>query len=229
MNFCLYLLFKMPFDIRFQTPFKMIVSGPSGSGKSTWVNNLLRLKSVIFTKEPAKIFLFYKIMQDIYVEMQENGLVDELINFNENSHNLEDIANMVHPYRDTGGSLLIFDDSMTDLSKYFEDIFCNLSHHENASVILIVQNLFFQSNTFRTISLQSDYMNLMKNRRDQQQVGILAKQFNQNNSAYVTAAYENATKTAYSYLLLDFEPKTKEVVRVRTHLFEFPCKVYIPK
>jgi len=53
----------MPFDIRFQTPFKMIVSGPSGSGKSTWVNNLLRLKSVIFTKEPAKIFLFYKIMQ----------------------------------------------------------------------------------------------------------------------------------------------------------------------
>jgi hypothetical protein len=69
----------------------------------------------------------------------------------------------------------------------------------------------------------------MKNCRDQQQVSILAKQFNQNNSAYVTAAYENATKTAYSYLLLDFEPKTKEVVRVRTHLFEFPCKVYIPK
>ena len=78
MNFCLYLLFKMPFDIRFQTPFKMIVSGPSGSGKSTWVNNLFRLKSVIFTKEPAKIFLFYKIMQDIYVRdnLKRRSLTD---------------------------------------------------------------------------------------------------------------------------------------------------------
>jgi hypothetical protein len=79
------------------------------------------------------------------------------------------------------------------------------------------------------MSLNSDYMNIMKNCRDQQQVSILAKQFNQYNSAYVIGAYESATKEAYSYLLLDFEPNSEEVVRVRTHLFEFPCKVYIPK
>jgi hypothetical protein len=69
----------------------------------------------------------------------------------------------------------------------------------------------------------------MKNCRDQQQVSILAKQFNRNNSAYIIDAYNSATIDPYSYLFLDFEPNSKEKVRVRTHLFEFPCKVYIPK
>jgi hypothetical protein len=77
-------------------------------------------------------------MQDIYTEMQAVGLFDELINVHQNLPDLQGIASMVHPYRDKGGSLLISDDSMTDLSKYFEDLFCNLSHHEKASVIFLV-------------------------------------------------------------------------------------------
>ncbi len=69
----------MPHDIRFKTSFNCLVSGMSGSGKTTWVKNLLTLKKQLLTEEPARVFLFYKVMQDIYLEMENTGLVNESI------------------------------------------------------------------------------------------------------------------------------------------------------
>jgi septin family protein len=73
----------MPYDIRFKTPFNCIVAGMSYSGKTTWVKNLLTLRDKIFTEQPTRIFLFYKVMQDIYVEMEADGLVHELVSVND--------------------------------------------------------------------------------------------------------------------------------------------------
>jgi hypothetical protein len=156
-------------------------------------------------------------MQDIYLEMEETGLVNELINVSENLPSLNEIQEMVHKYKDLGGSLLIFDDTMTDLHEDFEQIFCNISHHENASVIFLTQNLFYQNKVFRTMSLNC------------QQISILAKQFSPNNNAYITKAYAEATKKPYSYLLLDFKPDGPQNLRVRSNIFEFPCIAYIEK
>jgi uridine kinase len=219
----------MPYDIRFRNPFNLLISGASSSGKTTWVKNLLSLKPKLFTELPAKTFLFYKVMQDIYLEMEETGLVNELINVSENFPSLNEIQEMVHKYKDQGGSLLIFDDTMTDLHEDFEQIFCNISHHENASVIFLTQNLFYQNKVFRTMSLNCHYMVLMKNDRDKQQISILAKQFSPNNNAYITKAYAEATKKPYSYLLLDFKPEGPQNLRVRSNIFEFPCIAYIEK
>lgn len=219
----------MPHDIRFQTSFNCIVSGASSSGKTTWVKNLLTLKSKLFTEEPAKVILFYKVMQDIYLEMETTGLVNELININEHFPTLDEIVEIVHGYKDKGGSLLIFDDTMTDINPDFEQLFCNISHHENASIIFLTQNLFYRNKSFRTMSLNCHYMVLMKNDRDKQQTSILAKQFSPTNNAFIVQAFADATKKPYSYLLLDFKSSTPQNLRVRTNIFEFPCIAYLEK
>ena len=219
----------MPYDIRFQTSFNCIVSGVSGSGKTTWVQKLLTLKSQLLTEDPARVILFYKVMQDMYLEMENSGLVHELINVNDHMPTVEEVNEIVIKYKDQGGSLLIFDDTMTDITKDFEHIFCNLSHHANASVIFLTQNLFYKNPIFRTMSLNAHYLVLMKNDRDKQQISILAKQFSPNNSRFITESYIDATKKPFSYLLLDFKNNSPQNLRVRANIFEFPCTVYIEK
>jgi len=220
-----------PWDIRFKTSFNCIVHGPSGTGKTTFVRNLLTLRELMFTTPPAKVILFYNMHQLIYEEMKNETLVDELINVSSNFPSLEEIVNMVHPYKDSGGSLLIFDDVLTQLNPDFERIFCNLSHHENASVIFMSQNLFYRSGIYRTLSLNAHYFVFMKNDRDKQQISTLARQICPGNSEYIVQAYEEATKKPYSYLVADFRPDTPPTIRLRSHLFpsECPTVVYLEK
>ena len=218
-------------DIRFKVPFNCIVSGVSGSGKTTWVKNFLKIKDQILDKDQGHVILFYKAMQDIYLEMENEGLVNTIVNVNEHSMSLDFIYDSVHEYKDKGGSLLIFDDAMSDINKDFENIFCNLIHHENCSVIFLTQNLFYKNDTFRTMSLNTHYLVLMKNDRDKQQISILARQFSPGNSNFVVQAYEDATKNPYDYLLLDFRPGSPHNLRLRSKIFphQFPTTVYFQR
>jgi hypothetical protein len=158
-------------------------------------------------------------------------LIHELVDVKDNFPTLDEIYNMVNPYKDQGGSLIIFDDSMNSVNTDFELLFCNLSHHSNCSIIFLTQNLFFKDKSFRTMSLNSHYIVLMKNDRDKQQISILSKQISPFNSSFITSAYQEATKKAYDYLLLDFSQETPPILRVRSHIFphQFPCAVYIEK
>lgn len=219
----------MAFDIRFKTSFNCIVSGVTQSGKTTWVKNLLTIRNDIFSTPPDKIFVFYKMMQDIYTEMKENGLIDELIDVNEHFPTLDMIHNMVNPFKEKNGCLIIFDDIMTEVTEDFEQLFCNVGHHDKTSIIFLTQSLFVQDNSFRLMSQNSHYFVVMKNARNSQQIGILSRQIKPKNSNFVIEAYNNATKNPYSYLLFDFSPETNELLRLRTNLFphEFPVKVYI--
>lgn len=221
----------MTWDIRFKTSFNCIIHGPSGSGKTTWLKKLLVLKHQLFTSPPKKVFLFFNVGQPIYEEMKSGGLIDEVIDTSQSFPSLQEITDMVRPYKDSGGSLVIFDDLLTQLNPDFEKIFCNLSHHENASVIFMTQNLFYKDKVYRTLSLNSHYFVIMKNDRDRQQISILARQACPNNSKYILTAYEDATKKPYDYLILDFRSDTPPTLRVRTNIFihQFPVIVYLEK
>jgi len=221
----------MPWDIQFKTSFNCMIHGASGTGKTTFVKNLLMLRNQLFSSPPVKVFLFYSMHQSIYEEMKKESLVDELINVSSELPSLDTISSMVHPYKDSGGSLLIFDDILTQLNNDFENIFCNLSHHENASVIFLTQNLFYKSNIYRTLSLNSHYFVFMKNDRDRQQISTLARQICPGNSNFIVQAYEEATKKPYSYLIADFRPDTPSTIKLRSNIFpsEFPTKVYLEK
>ena len=223
---------KMAFyDTRLKTPFNCIISGASKSGKTTFVNNLLTLSNEIFTKKPDRIILFYKYMQDIYSEMQENNLVDEMIDINDGDFNIDMIVDKVSRYKNGNGSMIILDDSMTDMGNNFEQIFTNVSHHQNCSVIFITQNLFYKDKIYRTMSLNAHYFILMKNERDKQQIKTLASQFCPGNSTYVIQAFNDATKTPFSYLMLDFTQDSPACLKLRTNIFptQFPYTIYLEK
>ena len=221
----------MTFDTRLKTSFNCLVSGPTGSGKTTFVKNLLTVGDQIFTEKPKKVFLLYKAMQNMYLEMEKDGLIDEMIDVQNGMPSLDEIQGMVSPFKNDGGSMIIFDDSMSSINSDFELLFCNLSHHENCSIIFMTQNLFFNDKSFRTMSLNSHYIVLMKNDRDKQQISILSKQISPNNSNYIVQAYKEATKNPYDYLLLDFSPQTNNTIRLRSNIFvhQFPMVAYLEK
>ena len=82
-----------------------------------------------------------------------------------------------------------------------------------------MENLFPKGSEMRNISLNSNYIALMRNSRDRAQITHLARQMYPGRSECLTAAYEDATKDSYGYLLLDFRNTTPEQLRVRTGLF----------
>jgi len=161
--------------------------------------------------------------------MKRDGLIDELINVNVNFPTSESISEAVASYKGQGGSLIVFDDILTDITSDFVKMFCNTSHHENASMIFLTQNLMYQNKHFRTMSLNCHYIVLMKNERAIQQVSFLSRQICPENIPYIIQAYSQATKTkSYSYLVIDLRSDSKPQVRLRSNIFphEFPVRVY---
>lgn len=221
---------EVEYDARLKTPFNCIISGASKSGKTTLVNNLLQLSEDIFTQKPKFVLCYYKYMQNIYTSLLGKKLINEAISIDDEEFTFENIREKILPHQDQG-CLIIIDDSMTEITNDFEQIFTNLSHHHNTSVIFITQNLFYNDKSYRTMSLNADYFFIMKNARDKQQIGILAKQFCPGNSTYVIQSFTDATKSAYSYLLIDFTQDCPDQLRLRSKIFphEFPYTVYIDK
>lgn len=221
----------MPWDLRLITPFNYIISGSSQSGKTNFIKRLLENKDDLMTVPPSKVFLFYKLRQEVYNEMVSTNLVNELTDVSSQFPSLDEIQDMVKPYKDNGGSLIIFDDILSDITKDFQQLFCNASHHLNCSIIFVTQNLFQHNQFFRTMSLNSHYFTIMRNARDKQQISILGKQFSPNNVNYVVQSYTDATKTRFSYLLLDFHPNSNPSIGLRSRIFpeEFPTTVYLEK
>jgi hypothetical protein len=218
-------------NLQFKHPFNLLITGFSQSGKTSWVRNFLKFSEHLCTHKPKFVILFYKAMQPIYNDMLAEKLVDKLIDVSVQFPTLEEIYELIEPYKDNGGSMMLFDDTMSDVTTDFEQLFCNASHHLNSSIIFLTQNMFYNNKAFRTMSLNSHYIVIMKNPRDKQQISILARQFKPTNSEFVIRSYLDATRKNYSYLLLDFTPDSPETIRVRTDIFpnEAPMKIYLEK
>ena len=86
-------------------------------------------------------------------------------------------------------------------------------------VILITQNFFHQAPHCRDISLNAKYLVALKNVRDRTQFSYLARQVLPEASASLCAAYKEATRNAYGYLILDFAQDTDDRLRYRTNVF----------
>ena len=114
-----------------------------------------------------------------------------------------------------------------------ENLFTN-GKHLNLSVVFVSQNLFYAGKKCRTISLNSTYIVVFKNPRDQTQIRRLACQMFPSKPKFLQAAYEKETEDPYRYLFLDFHPNSPEFARVLGNissydLLEDPCCLYLPK
>ena len=121
----------------------------------------------------------------------------------------------------------------TSGNQLVKNLFTN-GGHLNLSVMFVSQNLFHTRKKCRTISLNSTYIVVFKNPRDQSEIRHLACQMFPSKRKFLQVAYEDATNDSYRYLFLDFHPNSPEFARVRGNIFpcdllDDPCFLYLPK
>ena len=155
-------------SILFQHPCNIFITGPSGCGKTEFVYKLIDYRKDLFNIVPERVVWCYKKWQTSYSLMQEKiSSQFELMKFVEGIPVVEnEIVSDV-----SVSHLIVFDDMLGEKDE--EKIkfwFTRKGHHRNASVIYITQNMFQQSKSSRTISLNSRYMILFRNERDKNQI-----------------------------------------------------------
>lgn len=196
-------------NLKIKHPATILVAGATGSGKTNFVHSLVEHSTEMFTpvpKLPIRVLWVYGASQRF--KPVENKLV--ALEYTD-----------AIPDSFVGIDILVLDDLQNDLagSKLLSDIYTKLSHHQNMSVIFIVQNLFNQGNQMRNISLNSHYLVLTKSRRDLMQIKVLGNQL-YGETRFFSDAYKKAVlDKEYGYLLIDLTPATEEKYRLRTKIF----------
>ena len=203
-------------DPRFKHPFTCIVAGPSQSGKTEWVKQLIIKMENMIVPPPSKVVWHYGIWQDGYKDIQTK------VDFVPGLDGLGDTF-------ENAPLLVVIDDLMDEMDKRVLDMFTKKSHHQNTSIILIVQNLFADKKFFRTVSLNAHYLVVFENARDRQQITALARQLEPKRSRAVVEAFEDAVKDPHGYLLIDCAPGTPRNIRYRTDIFSSEPTVYVIK
>lgn len=200
--------------IAFQHPISMIVSGPSGSGKTTFtldlINNLNRLVEPLI----ENILWCYSEDNALRTQNQINEQQRQKIKYHkglpESFENPDDTP-----------MLIILDDLMMEANN---SMLCELytrgSHHRNQSVVLISQNMFHRGAHCRDVSLNTKYMVVFKNPRDQTQIRYLAKQICPDNTKELLGVFKEVTDTPHNYLLFDLTQETNDWFRFRTNIFD---------
>ena len=203
-------------DPRFKHPFSLIVAGSSGTGKTEFVKQLINNRQNMIVPSPKKVIWHYGIWQDGYEKLQpEVTFVSGLTGLG-----------------DSEGSeplLVVVDDLMNEMDDRVLDMFTKKCHHQNTSIILIVQNLFANNKCFRTISLNAHYLVVFENARDKQQISALARQLEPRRSQAVVDAFEMATEKPHGYMLIDCSPGTPRDIRYHTDIFAAEATVFVVK
>jgi hypothetical protein len=228
-------------DARLQTPFTYLASGASQSGKTIHILNILTFRQILFappqdaSKEekanfvaPSNTIYYYHQWQSIFNEFQRRNLVTEFVN---HLPTTEELNEKTLAFRDRGGSIVIIDDFVSQLTEAISDLFTVLCHANNINVFLLTQNIFHKNIFFRTISLNARYISIFKNPRDSSQITHFAKQFAPQNSRYIVDAYKECTKKPYTYMLFDHCQSTPDSIRVRSNFLphEWPIRIWQPK
>ena len=189
---------------KFQCPASTMLCGPSQSGKSTLTLEILKNSSTMYTIPPKEIVYAYGVYQKVFGEL-ENEV--ENVTLHEGLPSKDLIERLGSD--DSGHhALLVLDDLLDEICKSAEmcALFTRDVHHRNISVLMLSQNLYHQSRYSRTISLNSNYLILMKTCRDLQQFHHLSRQMYPGTPKRLVEAYEDSIREPYGYLVVNNLP-----------------------
>ncbi|KAI1691281.1 hypothetical protein DdX_21977 [Ditylenchus destructor] len=205
-------------DLKFRSPFGMILSGPTGSGKTTLLMKLLTNRDSMITPPPASVLFCYGEFDNHVVQLQQEGITvcsglptDQMLRECEKP------------------CLLILDDLLSLASERFlTDLFTKKSHHQNISVIFVTQNLYEKN--IKVARNNSQYIILTRTAH-MLQIRTIAQQLFPRQLDYMLSAYKMASDAPYGYLLLDLHPATNPLLRLRTRIFpdDDDRTIYLPK
>ena len=203
-------------EFMFQHMFSMLVVGPSQCGKTYFVQQLLTKNCIDYPeKKPLQIYWFYNQWQPRYEEIKQ--VLKKKIQF---AQGLPELSEDLHEINPEFHNILVFDDLMaqaTDspvLSRLFTQ-----GRHRNASVILLLQNMFPKGKFNTDISRNALYKVLFRSPGDRKQIDIMAEQTFAKDRANFMKAYTKETEKPFGYIILDNHPRTSNEHQVVADVF----------
>ena len=157
---------KKMVDASLQMGSSFILAGPSSCGKSSFIRNLIKCRNNIFNKNIRNVYIVCSNVQGIYEELVKSKDVKKIFYEMPTEDEIREIAEIE---KERGGTILILDDILPEIEKskkLIEKMFTEIAHHWDMSIFLCVQNLFYRSDLFRTLSLNAAYLIPFKHPRD---------------------------------------------------------------
>ena len=216
-------------DLRFRTPFSMIVSGVSGSGKTSWVLKLLKNYGIIVrdAKEYKKLLWISGTKQpELFKTIKEtfDGTCEFLTELP------EDLYATLEKRKEP--CTVIIDDLMQEVKNDsgMGKVFTKGRSHLHLNVIVLLQNFFPQGSAMRDVAINTRYQVFFKCPRDRRSIRDVAGQVMPSSSKTFMHIFEDATRRTFGYLFCDFTQEMEDDLRFRTNIFpdEFPMFVYVP-
>lgn len=111
-------------------------------------------------------------------------------------------------------NLLLLEDQMSEASdpKWLAKHFTKGSNHHKLTILYLVQNIFDQGKSSRTVRLNSHSIVVFRNMRDQSQFRTMAEQLCLTYSQWLIDSYADATVKPYKYLVMDNSPQSYRVL-----------------
>lgn len=225
----------------FKHPFRMMIVGPSCSGKTCFITKIIKEK--LISTAPKEVYVFcgeqgqgeYRKWNEIFAREYRGTTVE----YNDTLPDAAWYESLQRRQMREGGEhdervktprLVVIDDMMEAAanSSTVMNLFTRGSHHQNMSIILLMQNLFPKGSSMTTISRNAEYMVLMKNSRDQLQVRNLDTQMYPGEGGRLVRAWKKATREPYSNLVVDTRQDTSDALRLRS-LRNKRTYVYLPR
>ena len=203
-------------DFAFQHPYSMMVVGPSQCGKTHFVHQLLTHKCIAYPrKKPVLVVWCYNQWQPKYAEIQRD--LGSHIRF---MQGLPELADDLSNIKSSQHTLIVLDDLMEEakesplVSKLFTQ-----GRHRNASVILLLQNMFPKGKYNTDISRNATYKVLFRSPGDRKQIDIMAEQTFAKDRPRFMQAYSQETDQPYGYIVVDNHPRTSSEHQVVGNVF----------
>lgn len=106
-------------------------------------------------------------------------------------------------------------------NKHVTNLFCRQSHHMNTSVIMMVQDLFYNGSQRKTFLRCAHYLVLFFSLLDYSSIYAVARKIMPLKVTLFLNIFELATEKPHSYLFVDGKPQTPASARYRTDIFDF--------
>jgi hypothetical protein len=216
----------------FRHPTTSLIAGPTQCGKTYFFISVQKNKRN--QPEPQRIVWVCGEWHSAYAELQrELPQIEFVKNFQ---------PQLCESFDRRVRNLVVLDDQMENRNAHKRGthsvvkFFIQGSLHRNMTAVYIVQNLFNQDRSMRTVSLNVHCIIVFKNPRDGTLIQTLVCQVFPGNSTPLLDAFKDATTvtsgdsgTARGNLLLDFHPTSCDALRMLTNIFHERPTAYVPQ